>query len=77
MEEENETESMEVSESEENDDIIEEETEDAVEEEAEETADGEPPKRKVYLPGQSLRNDEVLEHDPSAYVMLHEANAGE
>lgn len=33
-------------------------------------------KRKVYLPGQALKNDEVLEHDPSAYVMLHEAYAG-
>lgn len=35
-----------------------------------------PVKRKVYLPGQALKNDEVLEHDPSAYVMLHEAYAG-
>ncbi|XP_065215073.1 glutamate-rich WD repeat-containing protein 1 [Planococcus citri] len=77
MDNENEIESMEVSESDErDDDSIDEETEDTIEEDAVETNDGEPPKRKVYLPGQSLRSDEVLEHDPSAYVMLHEADAG-
>lgn len=35
-----------------------------------------PPKRKVYLPGYPLNEDEVLEHDPSVYLMLHEAYAG-
>jgi len=33
-------------------------------------------KRKVYLPGLPIKDDEVLVHDPSSYVMLHEANAG-
>lgn len=61
------TESMDVSESEENEDL----------DETEENAEEAPQKRKVYLPGQSLGDDEVLEHDPTAYVMLHEANAGE
>lgn len=44
--------------------------------ESEEQNDGQPPKRKVYLPGQKIKNNEVLEPDSSAYVMLHEAYAG-
>lgn len=62
MEEESEMESTEVMECE--------------EPETEENAEEQPPKRKVYLPGQSLEEDEVLEHDPSAYIMLHEGDAG-
>lgn len=30
----------------------------------------------VYLPGQSMDVDEKLVHDPSAYIMLHNANTG-
>ncbi|XP_075224195.1 WD repeat-containing protein 1 l(2)09851 [Lycorma delicatula] len=30
--------------------------------------------RKVYLPGQPMEEDEKLVHDPSAYIMLHNAN---
>lgn len=40
--------------------------------------DGEEGKRgesKVYLPGMALAEDEELEVDPSAYVMLHQMNA--
>lgn len=33
-------------------------------------------KRKVYLPGQRLDEDEKLVYDPSAYVMLHNASTG-
>uniref|UniRef100_A0A1B6BZV1 Glutamate-rich WD repeat-containing protein 1 n=1 Tax=Clastoptera arizonana TaxID=38151 RepID=A0A1B6BZV1_9HEMI len=33
-------------------------------------------KRKVYLPGQKLEEGEELIHDPSAYVMFHEASTG-
>lgn len=29
---------------------------------------------QVYLPGQELQNDEVLEADQSAYEMLHSMN---
>lgn len=35
-----------------------------------------PERRKVYLPGQPLNSDEELVCDPSAYIMLHEANSG-
>jgi len=45
-------------------------------EEDEELEDSGPPQRKVYLPGQTLKRDQILEPDKSAYVMLHEANAG-
>lgn len=37
--------------------------------------DGETEELKVYLPGMELAEGEVLEVDPSAYVMLHELNA--
>jgi ribosome assembly protein RRB1 len=30
----------------------------------------------IYLPGQPLKEDEELVCDESAYVMLHEVNAG-
>lgn len=33
-------------------------------------------RRKVYLPGQCLDEDERLVYDPSAYVMLHNASTG-
>ncbi|KAK9502777.1 hypothetical protein O3M35_011485 [Rhynocoris fuscipes] len=33
-------------------------------------------KPKVYLPGRPLKKDEQLVHDPSAYIMLHEAQTG-
>lgn len=36
------------------------------------SSDGE--KSAVYLPGQPMDTDEKLVHDPSAYVMLHNAN---
>merc|ERR1739838_736833 len=40
-----------------------------------ETGESVPPsKTRVYLPGlEKLKSGEVLEHDPSAYVMLHKA----
>uniref|UniRef100_A0A161MIP8 Glutamate-rich wd repeat-containing protein 1 n=1 Tax=Triatoma infestans TaxID=30076 RepID=A0A161MIP8_TRIIF len=31
---------------------------------------------KVYLPGRPLKKGELLVHDPSAYLMLHEAQTG-
>lgn len=33
-------------------------------------------RRKVYLPGQAMDEDEKLVYDPSAYVMLHNASTG-
>lgn len=49
---------------------------DTTEEVEDENTENKPPKRIVYLPGQKLDENEMLEHDPSAYVMLHEADAG-
>lgn len=63
-------------------DIEEEDDEDEDEEEEDdemsaddETGESVPPSRtRVYLPGlEKLKPGEVLEHDPSAYVMLHKA----
>lgn len=82
MEEESEVETMDVSdtieeEESEDADTIEEEDESEPEQSESEDHNGEqPPKRKVYLPGHRLKNNEVLEPDSSAYVMLHEAYAG-
>lgn len=79
MEDENEVEDMDVLESDEEDVDTAEEPEDAeiAEGSGGVESDGDQPvKRKVYLPGQSLGDNEVLEPDPSAYVMLHEAHAG-
>lgn len=72
MEDDSEVESMDVT------DTIEEEDESESEEQSEQVEQGteEPPKRKVYLPGHRLKDNEVLEPDSSAYVMLHEAYAG-
>ena len=57
-----------------------EEEEDDEDEEDEMSADDEtgesvpPSKTRIYLPGlDKLKPGEVLEHDPSAYVMLHKA----
>lgn len=33
-------------------------------------------KRKVYLPGKPLKKYEELVHDPTAYIMYHEAQTG-
>lgn len=47
------------------------------EEEQEVEEDGkEPVKPRVCLPGYKLGEEEVLEPDPSAYIMLHEASPG-
>lgn len=73
MEDESEVETMDVA------DTIEENDEsesDEQQSELVEQTDEQPPKRKVYLPGQRLKHNEVLEPDSSAYVMLHEAYAG-
>ena len=58
----------------------EEENDDDDDDEEEMSADDEtgesvpPSKTRVYLPGlEKLKAGEVLEHDPSAYVMLHRA----
>uniref|UniRef100_A0A069DTY3 Glutamate-rich WD repeat-containing protein 1 n=1 Tax=Panstrongylus megistus TaxID=65343 RepID=A0A069DTY3_9HEMI len=41
-----------------------------------EDSDVEENEPKVYLPGRPLKKDELLVHDPSAYLMLHEAQTG-
>lgn len=58
----------------EDDGTIYEEDEDNEEAQIDEQSDSS--RKKVYLPGQTLKRDQILEPDQSAYVMLHEGHAG-
>ncbi len=75
MDDQSDVESMDVSDEVEETDETVEETDEIVEE-TDESSEPQPVKRKVYLPGHSLKDGEVLEPDSSAYIMLHAASAG-
>lgn len=47
-----------------------------VEPEQEEEEEANNTGRKIYLPGQPLKEGEELVHDETAYVMLHDGHAG-